>query len=96
MNNTLEKLEELIMIGDEQEARAFLIAHINDIPSEIRKKFIFALFMEAVENGAEVNDLQALAIEKGMAELKQAKKETQSIDDKIKLVDLKKKIQGIK
>lgn len=94
MNTALDKLEELVMIGDEKRARSFLAEHINEFPEEIRKKFVFALFMEAVENETNVNELQTQAIERGLAELKEVRKDAQNIDDKIKLLDLKKKISG--
>ena len=96
MTNILDKLEELVMIGDEKSARSFLAEHINEFPPDVKKKFVFALFMEAVENETKVNELQAQAIDQGLKELKEARKDTQNIDDKLRLLDLKKKINGIK
>lgn len=92
MNTALEKLEELVMIGDEEGARSYLTEHIKEFPLEVRKKFVFALFMEAVENQTAVNNAQIQAIDEGVKELKEIEKDLANLNDKKAILDVKKKI----
>ena len=94
MNSSLEKLEELIITGDEAAARTYLTDHINDFPADVRKKFIFALFMEAIENDTQVKSAQTQLIADGLVNLKELQKDYKNIEDKQRIVKVQKDIIG--
>jgi hypothetical protein len=90
------QLEKLIEVGDEKAVRAFVIEHIKEFPEETRNQIIFAFFTEAMENDTKAKQALAGIIGQGLDELKQINKDLANLGDKKAILDVQKKIQGIK
>lgn len=83
-----QQIQTLVAKGEEQEAKAFLIEHLNDFPPELREKIIFAFFYEALEEASEEEKsleefrTQTISV---LNEIREAKKEAQQKLDQINL-----------
>ena len=75
--------------GDEQEARDFLIKHLNDFPEKVRKGLVLAFFEDAVatqaEDAALVSDFQNESVQ-ALNDMTTLKK---TLEDKGKLLEVK-------
>ncbi len=60
-----EQVLQLYENGDEQALRAFLVAHVNEFPEEVRNQIVFFFFEEAVTDHAEGLEESRALLEEG-------------------------------
>ena len=79
--------------GTEEEARVFLLEHMNEFPKDLREKVVLALFEEglheAAANKAAVEEFQQEGIEIAH-ELEKGKR---ILDDRIRVLELEEKMK---
>jgi len=52
-----DKFREVVMSGNEQEARNFLVSHLKEFPQEVQDGIILAFFKEGLEKAVEETNL---------------------------------------
>ena len=82
----------IVRVGTEQEARQFLLDHINEFPEDVKNPMILALFEDAV-NDATIQESTVLEVkEKGAEYMTALERAIRICDDKLKILDLQEKI----
>lgn len=92
MTEIIQQLQNIISVGDEKAVRQFIVEHIKEFPVQIRNKFIFAFFREAVARETEIKVVQAKMVSEAKPELKELRKIGQNIEEKKRIVELHQKI----
>lgn len=91
-----KELRRILLTGDEKALRNFVLEHLDDLPEEIQKTIIFLLFQESLENlfrqEERVINFKEKVLE-GLINFERIKTETR---DKIKLLELRKKLEDLK
>ena len=84
---------EIMNKGTEEEARAFLMEHMNELPEDVRQGVMLTFFeeglKEAAANNAAVEEFQKEGIE-AVQELEKGKR---ILDDKLKVLELQEKMR---
>ena len=84
---------EIMNKGTEEEARTFLMEHMNELPEDVRQGVILTFFeeglKEAAANNAAVEEFQKEGIE-AVQELETGKR---ILDDKLKVLELQEKMK---
>ncbi|MCL5257836.1 MAG: hypothetical protein M1505_01220 [Patescibacteria group bacterium] len=85
-----QEFVELLSKGDENEAKQFLVDHFNDLPKDVQDDIIMAFFEEGLSLAAiEADEIDKFQKER-LEEVEVLEKIKKSLEDKIKLIDLKK------
>ncbi len=85
-----QEFVELLSRGDENEAKQFLVDHFNDLPKDVQDDIIMAFFEEGLSLAAiEADEIGKFQKER-LEEAEVLEKIKKSLEDKIKLIDLKK------
>lgn len=91
-----DKFREVMINGDEQEARNFLVSHLKEFPQEIQDEIVLAFFQEGLEKAAEeaqlLRDFQVQALE----EVKEIEQIRGEVKDKLDLLKIKEEISRLK
>lgn len=85
---------EVLATKTEQEAKIFLIKHLNDLPEDVRHDIIMLFFEEGLQEALDEQGPRAEVIKQGMDALKGLQKARRLLEDRIKALEIQKSIQG--
>jgi hypothetical protein len=95
--NLIEQLKKVMQSGSEKETRQFLVDHMAEFPDEVRRKLTFLFFQEGLAQAASGEDKRAFDFQKsGLEAIQTVKKDTDELERKSKIVEVKESLDNKK
>ena len=86
------QFKEIVRTGTEEQARQFLLDHINEFPKEVKDGLVLAFFEDAVHDAAAQDSAVLEFKQQGIEAMTTLERAIRILDDKIKLIDLQEKL----
>lgn len=86
------EFKQIVQTGTEEQARQFLLDHINEFPEDVKNGLVLTLFEDAVNEAAAQESAMLELKKEGIEEMTALEQAIRILDDKLKVLDLQEKI----
>lgn len=87
-----DKFKEIVDSGTEEDARAFLLNHLNEFPEDMRQNIILSLFQQGLQDAAAAATARQEFQQEGIDAIQELETGKRIMDDNQKVFDLQEKM----